>query len=555
MPRIIRTHETDLDSLDDFDRACCYNGLDTLVTQDVYNATAGQLDDVTANTYAFSRALQGPVLEMRIRGVLVDQVRRLEVIDELSAVSETLECQLDRLVLDGVGLPTFNWRSNDDLKTLFYSALGLPPVIKFGKATADISAREKLAHYPQAAQLCAHISAISELGKKINVLRTEIDPDGRIRTSYNIAGTSTGRFSSSLSEFGTGGNLQNVEEALRSIFIADQGYKFAKADAKSGESFCVGAIEWNRFGDGTYLDACESGDIHTAVARMVWADLGWTGDLRQDRCIAEQPFYRDHDYRFMCKKLGHGSNYNGKPPALAEQSRLDVDIVAQFQRKYFRAFPAHQLWQADVERRLRTEGNLTTLSGRRRWFFGRRTDPATLREAIAYDPQGSLADIVNLAMRRIWRDCKSTSRPIYIVMHDHDALTFMYPEEMEDGIIPWLLDNLVVPIELANGRTLRIPYDIEVGWNKGHYCCGERKPSCKDCKRQPNIEGLMTYQGTDHRKRQPLRTVVNHILGAKHSCLAASSHRSSTPSSPKPNPSPAPQSSGDGLRSAPVRRL
>ena len=145
-----------------------------------------------------------------------------------------------------------------------------------------------------------------DLGKKIAMLKTEIDPDGRMRTSYNIAGTSTGRFSSSFSEFGTGGNLQNVEESLRSIFIADPGYKFAKFDAKSGESFVVGAIEWNLFSDGKYLDACESGDPHTAVARICWPRLGWTGDLKHDKDIAETPYYRHYTYRFMCKKLGHG---------------------------------------------------------------------------------------------------------------------------------------------------------------------------------------------------------------------------------------------------------
>ena len=90
--------------------------------------------------------------------------------------------------------------------------------------------------YLLARQIVRHIITMRELGKKISMLKTEIDPDGRMRTSYNIAGTSTGRFSSSYSEFGTGGNLQNVEESLRSIFISDPGFKFAKFDAKSGES-------------------------------------------------------------------------------------------------------------------------------------------------------------------------------------------------------------------------------------------------------------------------------------------------------------------------------
>src|SRR6202042_3649131 len=115
-----------------------------------------------------------------------------------------------------------------------------------------------------------HLTAMRDLHAKIKMLKTAIDPDGRMRTSYNIAGTSTGRFSSSYSEFGTGGNLQNIEESLRSVFISDPGMKFAKFDAKSGESYIVGAIEWNLFNDGRYIDAVESGDIHTAVARICW---------------------------------------------------------------------------------------------------------------------------------------------------------------------------------------------------------------------------------------------------------------------------------------------
>ncbi len=209
-----------------------------------------------------------------------------------------------------------------------------------------------------------------------------------IRTSYNIAGTGTGRFSSSLSEFGTGGNLQNVEESLRSIFIADQGQKFAKFDAKSGESFCVGAIEWNLFSDDRYLAACETGDAHTAAAKLCWPDLPWTGEKDRDTAIAGQPFYRNLSYRNTCKRLGHGSNYGGQPPTLAAQTRIDLDLVQQFQPKYFQAFPSHLLWHDWTREQLRSTGTLTTLTvADRRHFHGRRTDPKTFRQAIAYDPQ------------------------------------------------------------------------------------------------------------------------------------------------------------------------
>jgi DNA polymerase I-like protein with 3'-5' exonuclease and polymerase domains len=320
-----------------------------------------------------------------------------------------------------------------------------------------------------------------------------------MRTSYNIAGTSTGRFSSSYSEFGTGGNLQNIEESLRSVFVADPGYKFAKFDAKSGESYCVGAIEWNLFDDGRYIDAVESGDIHTAVARICWPNLGWTGDLKQDKDIAESPYYRHYTYRFMCKKLGHGSNYLGQPATLAQQTKLPETVVRDFQPKYFRAFPSHIRWHGWTDNKLRQSGCLTTLTGRKRWFFGRRNDPATFREAIAFDPQGSLADIVNRAMLRIWRWAKANSVPVYVVMHDHDALTFMYPEEMEDEIIPLLREMLVEEIPLTNGRTLAIPYDCKVGWNKGEA-------------NNDNVDGLKDYKGHDERTRRPEVGIMDRII-------------------------------------------
>lgn len=498
--RIIRTHESNPNSVpDQWEREQIYNGLDCAVTYEVLEQLLPQLDATTSRTYLFSRELQGPALEMRLRGVLVDQARKAEVIDEFYDQIDILESQLLRIIYDGVGILRFNWRSNDDLKRLFYEVLGLPEIRKKGVATTDRKAMEKLWLYIRARQIVNHILKMRDLAKKISVLQTEIDQDGRMRTSYNIAGTSTGRFSSSFSEFGTGGNLQNVEESLRSIFISDPGYKFAKLDAKSGESYCVGAIEWNLFNDGRYLNAVESGDIHTAVARICWPNLLWTGNLGSDKHIAEQPYYRHYTYRFMCKKLGHGSNYGGQAETLATQAELPIRVVQGFQPKYFGAFPAHLLWHGWVEGTIRRTATLVSLTGRRRQFFGRRNDPATLREAIAYDPQGSLADIVNTGLLNVWR-----SRRAILMMHDHDATTWMYPEEQEDEIVPYLQKNLVHTIPLKNGRTLTIPYDCKVGWNKGDY-------DAKD-----NPDGLKDYVGKDKRTRTPPVGVMDRVFHRKY---------------------------------------
>ena len=495
--KIIRTESVQPDDIpDQFARDQIYNGLDCAITLQVLEEILPQLDDHTGPTYDFSRALQGPALEMRLRGVLVDHVRKAEVIDEYYAKISQLEEQLEQIVFDGIGMLGFNWRSPKDLQALFYGQLEIPPVRKQGRITTDRDALEKLTAFTLAKPIVAHIILMRELQKKISVLKTEIDYDNRIRTSYNIAGTTTGRWSSSFSEFGTGGNLQNIEESLRSIFIADPGYKFAKLDAKSGESFIVGAIEWNLFNDPRYLDACESGDPHTAVARICWPNLGWTGDLKRDKDIAETPYYRHHTYRFMCKKLGHGSNYGGQPETLAQQSHLPIKVVQDFQPKYFKAFPSHQKWQARVDDELRRYGFIVNLTGRKRNFFGRRNDPDILREAIAYDPQGSLADIVNRAALRLWRE-----RYALLVMHDHDALTFMYPEALEDEIAPRLQTEIVEHIPLKNGRTLSIPYDIKVGWNKGDYNA------------QTNPDGLRDYApGDKERRRRPKAGILDRII-------------------------------------------
>jgi len=493
--KIIDTSLIDPFTLKGFERDQVYNGLDVCCTHEILPAMLAQLDATTSATYEFERDLQGPVLEMGLRGCLVDQQRKMQVIDEFWEALEILERDLQRIVVEGVGMPDFNWRSPQQLRQLFYHELGLPTIRRQGRPTADDDAREELEAYPIAAQICKHINMLSELGKKLSVLRTEIDDDGRIRTSYNIAGTSTGRFSSSLSEFGTGGNLQNIEESLRSIFISDPGYKFAKFDAKSCQSSIVGAICWNIFGVGTYLDAVESGDVHTAAARLVWPGMGWTGNLRQDKSIAERPFYRHYSHRFMCKKIGHGSNFGGEPPAIALETKLPINIIAEFQPKYFEAFPELKDRFDWTRNELKTKRYLISLGGRRRYFFKRPSDKKLLKEALAYDPQDTEAYIVNKAMLKLW-----LMNIAIIMFQDHDALTFMYPERDEETILPLLRQHLTIPIPLAHGRTLRILYDCEVGWNKGHY------------DEQRNPDGLREYNGPDDRRRRPQTSLMDRCV-------------------------------------------
>ena len=89
--KVIDTSTTLPTSLSAFEREQVYNGLDCCVTAEILDALLPQLDNHTAATYSFSKALQGPALEMRLRGVLVDQARKAEVIDEYFDRIEALD--------------------------------------------------------------------------------------------------------------------------------------------------------------------------------------------------------------------------------------------------------------------------------------------------------------------------------------------------------------------------------------------------------------------------------------------------------------------------------
>lgn len=486
--KIIDTSTLSPEDLTDFERDSVYNGLDCCVTAEVLENLLPDLTEVTEATYSFSRSLQGPVLDMGLRGVLVDLNQRQKIIHEYDATIERLEDYIDRLA-EVAGLKHFNWRSTKELQTLFYDKYRIQPILTpSGRITLNRVALEKIESYRITLTLpmILLIKKIREIQKRIEVLRSEVDPyDGRMRTTYNIAGTDTGRFSSHLSEFGTGGNLQNIESGLRSIFIADKGMKLGNFDAEQGESRCVGAIEWDYLWDGTYLDACESGDLHTAVAKICWPELDWTGDLKLDRGIAKLPYYRNKSRRDMCKILGHGSNYGGRPQTLATQTKIELATVEEFCRKYHDAFKAHRRWHVEVEKEVRKYGTLTTLTKRLRTFHGRRDSQEVLRKAIAYSPQGSLVDIVNRGMLQVWE-----TQCCQLLMQGHDSILVQYPEEREDEIIPKILSLLRTEIPLKHDRTLIIPYGCKTGWNWGEYGAS-------------NPDGLKDYAPGDERRRTP----------------------------------------------------
>lgn len=498
------------------EREWVYNALDCAVTLEVHNALNEQMDDVAAATYDFSRALQAPILEMTLRGVRIDIARREEVLRSYRADLARVGENLTAIITEGVGISPFNWRSTAQLKHLFYTVMGYAPVKKRNAQgimapTVNREALEKLSDYYLAAPICLHLLTLRELDKKRQFLETNLDPDARIRSSFNIAGTNTGRLASSVSDFGTGTNVQNIDRELRSVFVADEGMKFANLDLEQADARNVGAICWDLFHDelgpavaGKYLDACESGDLHTAVCRMGWQHLPWSDDPKANRAVADEIAYRELTYRDMAKRLGHGTNYLGTPRTMAKHAKVQVPLIEDFQTRYFRGFPTIRKWHEWVARSLRETGELITLLGRRRFFFGRADDAATQREAVAYAPQSMTADEIDRGILNLWR-----ANRVQLLIQVHDSILLQYPEELEPVILPWALEALKTTIELKGGRLFTVPTEAKVGWNWGDrsdwtkrdfekgLCTEAQIGTCKD-----NPDGLVKWKGHDERTRQ-----------------------------------------------------
>jgi len=293
-------------------------------------------------------------------------------------------------------------------------------------------------------------------------------------------------------------NLQNVTASLRSVFVADPGYKLANLDLEQADSRNVGALCWNAFVEshgekwaGAYLDLCESGDLHTNVCKMASPNLGWgelvheDGRPWSDREIADQPAYRHKTYRDNAKVLGHGSNYLGTPPTMASHSKLPRKLVEEFQKNYFSALPCIPEWHKTIFYELEQFSFLTTPFGRRRYFFGRPKEAATRREAVAYQPQSMTADEINTGILNLWR-----ANRVQLLVQVHDSILFQYPEELEDEIVPWALETLKTYLALAKGREFVVPTEAMTGWNWGYH----------DEKENP--DGLKKWKGHDDRKRQ-----------------------------------------------------
>ncbi|HWI68255.1 MAG TPA: DNA polymerase, partial [Nitrospiraceae bacterium] len=230
------------------------------------------------------------------------------------------------------------------------------------------------------------------------------DVDGRLRCSFNVAGTETFRLSSSKNAFNSGLNLQNIPPGgetekgnpdalvlpnVRELFIPDPGYTFFDVDLDRAD---LQVVVWEA-DDGELKQMLREGvDIHTENAKLL-------GCSRQ-----------------LAKVWVHGTDYGGGPRTMAINCGITVHTAEVYQKRWFQAHPGIPSWHRRVENSLRTKRAVSNAFGYRRFYFDR--IDGILPEALAWIPQSTVAIVIN----RIWWWLYAQAPGVEVLLQVHDSL-------------------------------------------------------------------------------------------------------------------------------------
>src|SRR5437773_1445441 len=280
--------------------------------------------------------LVDPFLDMQLRGVLVDQDRRAKLTVDLRAQQQEAIRRLEPFT-GGDSIMGPKAISPKRLAWLLYDKLKLPRQFdrKTGKVTTSKRALEKLASKVNDTQRAAFndVTEIRHLGEVIsNFLEAELDSDGRLRFTANIAGTETGRTSSSSSPWWTGTGVQNWPDEAREIVIADPGYVFIYPDGEQAEARVVAWLAQ----DAEMMRVFDSGeDVHCMMASYIFEEPYekiLAGYLANDKKYVE--------LRYIAKRTVHANNYGMGKRKFATIIRKSEAVAEALQNRYFAIFPS-----------------------------------------------------------------------------------------------------------------------------------------------------------------------------------------------------------------------
>jgi DNA polymerase I len=424
-----------------------YNCLDCAYTFEIAEVERKNIESLGLSAVDdFQQRFFWPVLECMQRGVRIDKKLRDRLANELGEEMFAREMWFTRVL----GHP-LNPKSPKQMSQLFYEDLrqkhnySKPKPGAPRSLTCDDKALTKIAaEEPLLRPLIQKISEYRSLGVFLSTfVLAPLDVDGRMRTSYNICGTETFRFSSSENAFGSGTNLQNIPKGgddgdglelpnIRKIFIPDDGYIIFDTDLSKAD---LRIVVWESGEAEMKAMLREGRDPYVEVAREFYRDPS----IRKTRDDgSENPKYR------LFKSFCHGTHYLGTPHGLAQRLGLTVHEADRTQRWYLGKYPAIKRWQDDFKARVASRRFVENVFGYRRYYFDR-PDDAMFREAIAWVPQSTVALYIN----RIWMNIYEQHKHIQILLQVHDSLVGQFPAHRKEESLKQLAEcgEIVLPYE------------------------------------------------------------------------------------------------------------
>ena len=385
--------------------------------------------------------------DMELNGVCLDT----EALQDTSKIFTERMKQYEQEIYKEAG-EEFNISSPKQVGDILFGKLQIMDKPKKTKTGQYVTSEEVLQSLESKSPIVRNILNYRGMKKLlstyIDALPKLINPrTGHIHTSFNQALTATGRLSSS------DPNLQNIPvrtddgKEIRKCFIPEDGCLFFSADYSQIELRIMAHLSE----DENMMEAFREGhDIHRATAAKIWhVDIDKVTDAQRKKA----------------KQANFGIIYGITTYGLAQRMDISNGEAKELIEGYFRTFPKVQAYMEYAKEEARAKGYAETLFHRRRYLADINSRNATVRgfaerNAINAPIQGTEADIIKVAMVRIWERFKKDGIRSKMILQVHDELNFsVFPEEREQ------VESIVIE-EMQNAYPLNVPLIADAGWGK-----------------------------------------------------------------------------------------
>ena len=420
---------------------------DADVTLKLYNVLRPKLKEggVEELFYDIEMPLVPVLAEMERNGVRLDT----EALRETSKLFTERMMELERHIYELAG-QQFNISSPKQVGDILFGQMKIiekPKKTKTGQfVTSEEVLQQLRAKHPIVADILDYRGLKKLLGTYVDALPKLINPKtGHIHTSFNQAVTATGRLSSS------DPNLQNIPvrgedgKEIRKCFIPEPGCQFFSADYSQIELRVMAHLS----GDENMIRVFTEGhDLHAATAATIYK-----------KSIEEV----SRDERTKSKRANFGIIYGITVFGLAERLDISRDEAKQLIDGFFETFPQVHEYMEQSKQYAREHGYAETLFHRRRYLPDINSHNGTVRgfaerNAINAPIQGSAADIIKVAMIRIYQRMKAEGLKSKLLLQVHDELNFSVVPEEHDRVEALVLE------EMQRAYPLRVPLVADCGW-------------------------------------------------------------------------------------------